>query len=117
RACEVLLTSVRSNGRPELSATRPVDRSRKSPYMSEERRWTTSSRHSRRPAALAIPSDTSFVLGEVTSPRTRVLKPGMFGVVRVARSLPPLARNQSHRIGSALSAVRYGPVPVLTFGP
>ena len=40
-----------------------------------------------------------------------------FGVVRVARSFPPLAKNQSHRIGSACAAVRYGPDPVLTPGP
>ncbi len=66
---------------------------------------------------LANPTESSFVLGDVTSDRTFVLTPGMFGVVRVARSLPPLAKNQSQRIGSALSAVRYGPAPVLTGGP
>ena len=55
---------------------------------------------------LATPSESSLVLGEMTSPLTRVLRPGMFGVVRVVRLLPPLAKNQSHSTGSALSAVR-----------
>jgi hypothetical protein len=64
-----------------------------------------------------MPTETSFELGETTSPRTVVLTPGIFGAVRVGRFVPPFEKNQFHRIGSACSAVRYGPVPVLIGGP
>ena len=48
---------------------------------------------------------------------TRYPRLPVIGVVRVGRLFPPFAKNQSHRIGSALSAVKYGPGPALTLGP
>jgi len=66
--------------------------------------------------APGLTSTRASDVGEVTSLLTLVLSPGYWASFRVTRSFPR-AENQSHRIGSALSAVRYGPLPVLTFGP
>jgi hypothetical protein len=46
-----------------------------------------------------------------------VVTPGMLGAFRVARVVPPLALNHAKITGSACSAVRYGPAPVLIGGP